>query len=105
MSEETARRGEAEPERGCRFACVNANGIAMKLEEFRAIMVDNQIDLLFISETWVGRSTTRSPMLALNERFKGHDSNPVGGPGRAHYGTAVMLHPKHDQDRSCLTRK
>ena len=106
MIEEGTRRGaHKKPESVWRIACINANGIAMKAEELQSIMMNNQIDYLFISETWLGENSTRNHRIALSERYKGKDDILRRGPGRAHYGTAVMLHPKHDRDRSCLVRK
>ena len=99
------QRGELGPFTGRRIACINANGISMKIEEFLGIMVKNHIDYMFICETWVGPSSTRHPRLALNERYKGNDADMAGRPGRGHYGTAVLLHPKHDNDRSCLVKR
>ena len=99
------RGGSTIPDGVYRIACIDANGIAMKAEEFQHIMVDNQIEHLFICETWVGASSTRNQRLALNERYKGNEGIRVSGPRRAHYGTAVMLHPKYDKDGSCLIRR
>ena len=85
-----------------RLASLNVNGLTGKVEELERCVVDNDVDLLFLTETWQGQTTRPDPRLAATSRWLGNDNRPNGMPGRNSAGIGIMLNPMRPQDKAAL---
>ena len=85
-----------------RLASLNVNGLTGKVEELQETVIRNEIDLLFLSETWQGQTTRPDPRVAIQSRWMGNDNRPNGMPGRNSAGVGIMLNPINCKERDLI---